>query len=176
MILDTVANWRKLAAWAKQEVKQYIALRAVHKCRLALRQFEYLGNSSPHTNIAVYAYKIDPNGANAVDQACRHVWGRFRQTARVTLEYYIPQNNRWYTGHQMTILAGKANEQNNVLVDSLVDLAALGSGFEADRLDLSEKYASDLKVNKHSVYEQVEHIRFCVYLPTTNTAVGVKRT
>jgi len=76
MILDTVANWRKMAAWAKQEVKQYIALRAVQRKirgRLAARQFVYLGNSSPHGNIRTYKYDIDPNGAYAVYQACRHV-------------------------------------------------------------------------------------------------------
>ena len=69
MILDTVANWRKMAAWAKQEVKQYLALRAMQRKirgRLAARQFNYLSNSSPHTNIAVYAYMIDPNGAYVV--------------------------------------------------------------------------------------------------------------
>jgi hypothetical protein len=140
MILDTVANWRKMATWAKQEVKQYIALRALQlgiRDRLALRQFRYMGNSSPHANIGVYTYDIDPNGANAVQQACRHVWDRFRQTARVTLEYFIPQNHRWYTGHQMTILPafGETHEQRNVAVDGLADLLALGSGFEADRLN-----------------------------------------
>jgi hypothetical protein len=76
MILDTVGNWRKLAAWAKQEVKQYLALRTMQRKirgRLAARQFNYMGNSSPHTNIAVYIYRIDPNGAYAVYQACGHV-------------------------------------------------------------------------------------------------------
>jgi hypothetical protein len=78
----------------------------------------------------------------------------------------------------MTILAafGEAHEQKTVAVDGLADLLALGSGFEADRLNLSEKYASDLKMNEDSVYEAVEYIRFRVYLPTTDTAVGDRQT
>jgi hypothetical protein len=149
MAFDTVANWKKKAAWEKQQVKQYIALRAMQRKirgRLAARQFNYLGNSSPHGNIRTYTYDIDPNGAYAVYQACGHVWQRFHQPARVTLEYFILQNNRWYTGHQMTILVafGEAHAQKSVAVDGLVDLLALGSGFETDRLNLSEKYAAGI--------------------------------
>ena len=31
MAFDTVANWKKKAAWGKQQVKQYIALRAMQR-------------------------------------------------------------------------------------------------------------------------------------------------
>ena len=154
-----------------------------------------MGNSSPHANIGLYTYDIDPNGANAVQRACRHVWGRFRQTARMTLEYYIAHKQRWYVGHHMTILGQRkqslvdslfgtnlgslppeAHEQKNVHVDNLRDRLTLGSGFEADRLNLDEKYAADIKLYEDSVYEQVRQIRFRVYLPTTNTAVGDRQT
>ena len=199
MVFDTVANWKKKAAWAKQQVKQYIALRAIQRKirgRLAARQFGYMGNFSPHGNIGVYAYRIDPNGAYAVYQACRHVWQRFRQTARVTLEYYIPhgQGGGWHAGHHMTILGqtplvdsmlaaalgvpspSEPHEQKNVPVDNLSDLLAIGSGFEADRLNLSEKYEAGEKLYEDSVYKQVTKIRFRVYIPTTNTAVGDRQT
>jgi hypothetical protein len=78
----------------------------------------------------------------------------------------------------MTILDafGEAHEQKTVAVDGLADLLVLGSGFEADRLNLSEKYAADIKLYEDSLYEQVEHIRFRVYLPTTDTAVGDRQT
>ena len=78
----------------------------------------------------------------------------------------------------MTILDafGEANEQKIVPVDSLADLLVLGSRFEADWLNLTEGYLSDLKVNDVSEYVAVEMIRFRVYLPTTDTAVGERQT
>ena len=74
----------------------------------------------------------------------------------------------------MTILEtfGEAHAQKSVAVDGLADLLALGSDFEADRLNLSEKYAAGIKLYEDSVYVPVEHIRFHVYLPTTDTPVG----
>ena len=142
----------------------------------------------------MYTYDIDPNGAYAVYQACRHVWQRFRQTARVTLEYYIAHKQNWYAGHHITILGQESlvdsllgailgapspsgpHEQKNVAVEGLADLLALGGGFEADRLNLSEKYEAGEKLYEDSVYEQVTKIRFRVYLPTTDTAVGDRQT
>ena len=78
----------------------------------------------------------------------------------------------------MTILPafGETHGQKNVAVDGLADLLALGSGFEADRLNLDEKYAVGIKMYENSVYEQVRQIRFRVYLPTTDTAVGDRQT
>ena len=70
----------------------------------------------------------------------------------------------------------EAHEQTTVAVDGLADLLALDSGFEADRLNLKEKYSNDIKLYKDSVYEQVRQIRFDVHLPTTDTAVGDRQT
>ena len=61
-------------------------------------------------------------------------------------------------------------------MEDVADLLTLDSGFEADRLNLSEKYAGGDKNYEDSVYEQVEHIRFRVYLPTIDKVVGDRQT
>lgn len=92
--------------------------------------------------------------------------------------YHIAHKMRWYAGHRMAILEtfGEAHEQEAMPVEGVVDLLALGSGFEADRLNLHEKYSNDIKLYEHSAYGAVQQIRFRVYLPTTDTAVGGRQT